>query len=179
MDSKNVKNEVVVVNEKDEVVGTMPRAEAHANGTPHRIAVVYLENDKDEVLVQVRMSGTFDHSSAGHVDPGETYLQTALREVKEELGIENIDLLSAGKGISDEKARKERNDNGVPEHRVHVFEVFVCRADPKNLAADEVKSVYWAQPKDILEDMKKNPEKYTGGFTSSLQVYLAWKNKKQ
>ena len=39
-------SDVVVVNEKDEVIGTMPKKEAHKNGTLHRIAVVYVENTK-------------------------------------------------------------------------------------------------------------------------------------
>ena len=47
-----MKNDVVVVNEKDEVVGTMSWAEAHKNGTPHRTAVIYVENPKGEILVQ-------------------------------------------------------------------------------------------------------------------------------
>lgn len=171
-------NEVVVVNEKDEVIGTMPRAEAHSNGTPHRIAIVYLENDKKEILIQERVSGTLDHSAAGHVDPGETYHQAALREAKEELGIENIELVSIGKGISDEMGRKDRNDDGKLEHRVHVYEVFVCHAEPKELAPDEVKSVYWAKAEDIFKDMEINPQKYSGGFKSSIRIYLDWKNKK-
>lgn len=169
-------NEVVVVNEKDEVIGTMPRAEAHSNGTPHRIAVVYLENDKNEILIQERISGTLDHSSAGHVDPGETYHQAALREAKEELGIESVELTSIGKGISDEMGRKDRNDDGKLEHRVHVYEVFVCYAEPQELAPDEVKSVYWAKAGDILKDMEINPRKYSGGFKSSIRIYLNWKN---
>jgi len=69
-------NNIVVVNEKDEVIGVMSRAEAHKNGIPHRIAVIYVENQKGEILVQVRMTGRLDHSSAGHVDPGEEYIDT-------------------------------------------------------------------------------------------------------
>ena len=132
-------NEVVTVNEHDEVAGTMLRSEAHKNGTPHRIAVIYVENDKGEILVQIRMSGTLDHSSAGHVDPGESYLQTAQRELKEELGIENVELVSIGKDRSDERNQKDVKS----EHVIHVFEVFLCKAQPKNLSEEEVKGVYW------------------------------------
>lgn len=162
---------VVVVNDKDEVVGTMPRAEAHKNGAPHRIAVVYIENEKGQILIQVRMSGGLDHSSAGHVDPGETYLAAALRELKEELDIKKVKLVSIGKGISNEV--KQDTD----EHRVHVFEVFVCKANPGKLNTKEVKDVYWANPDDILQEMKDSPEdkRFTGGFRASLPIYLKYK----
>lgn len=164
-------DEVVIVNEKDEVMGTMLRAEAEKNGTPHRIAVTYLENKENKILVQVRMSGSLDHSSAGHVDPGETYLETATRELEEELGVSNATLISIGKGFSDEI----RQDVG--EHRVHFFEVFVCNAKPGVLNTEEVKDVYWANPEDILREMTNNLEdnKFTGGFRVSLPIYLKYR----
>jgi isopentenyl-diphosphate Delta-isomerase len=168
-------SDVVVVNEKDEVIGTMPRAEAHSNGTPHRISIVYLENRKDEILVQVRASGFLDHSSAGHVDPGETYYETAVRELREELGVTEANLVSIGKGNSQEKSKKERHEDGVLEHRVHFFEIFACRAEPGRLAPEEVKEVYWAKAEEVFNDMKSNPLKYSGGFHASLPIYLKWK----
>jgi isopentenyldiphosphate isomerase len=158
---------VVVVNDEDEVIGTMSKKEAHQNGTPHRIAVVYLENDKGEILVQVRMSGNLDHSSAGHVDPGETYLEAAKRELKEELGIEDVQLTEVGKGRSDEIYS---NDGG---HRVHVFRIYKCKAEPIQFQKDEVQGVYWADPKQILKEMDSDPSlKFCGGFRESLKIYL-------
>jgi isopentenyldiphosphate isomerase len=168
-------NEVVVVNENDEIVGTMLRSEAHTNGTPHRIAVVYVENDANEILVQTRISGRYDHSSAGHVDPGESYLQTAARELEEELGIKNVSLISIGYGRSEEIAQTERGENKT-EHRVHIFEVFVCKAQPGVLSPEEVKSVYWATPQSVLEEMNSNPNQFTNSFTISLPIYINWKS---
>jgi isopentenyldiphosphate isomerase len=163
--------DVIVVNEKDEVVGTMPRAQAHKDGTPHRIVVVYVENPAGDILVQVRMSGRLDHSSAGHVDPGETYLDAARRELDEELGIDNVELISIGKGMSKESS-KEGNCT-------HVFEIFMCVAEPGVLQPDEVRNVYWANPKEVLKEMqdKPNDEKFCGGFRVSLPVYYNYKNK--
>lgn len=164
-------NDVIVVNEKDEIIGTMPREQAHIDGTPHRIVVVYVENLKEEILVQVRMSGDFDHSSAGHVDVGESYLDAAKRELKEELGIENVELVSIRKGISKESSRGK--------NRTHVFEAFLCVAEPNTLQKDEVNNVFWADPNEILKKMQDNPNdtKYCGGFRVSLPIYLEYKNK--
>lgn len=167
-----MKNDVVVVNEKDEVTGTISRAEAHEKGIPHRIAVIYVENLKGEILVQVRMTGRLDHSSAGHVDPGEEYIDTAKRELKEELGMENIELNLVGYGVSKE------NVSGIDGNRVHVMQIFSCVGEPRELQKDEVRSVYWTDPKEVFKEMTENPTdmKFSGGFRVSLLIYLATKS---
>ena len=164
-------NDVVVVNEKDEVMGTIPRTEAHRNGTPHRVAVVYVENLEGEILVQIRMTGRLDHSSAGHVDPGEEYIDTAKRELKEELGIDNIKINFIGHGISEEIIPN------IGEHRVHVMQIFSCVGEPGELQKDEVHNVYWANPREVLTEMMEKPTdiKFSGGFRVSLPIYLATK----
>ena len=164
-------SEVVLVNENDEVIGTLSRAEAHKNGAPHRIAVVYVENSSGEILVQVRMNGRLDHSSAGHVDPGEEYVDTAKRELREELGIDSVELRRVGHGVSEEI------DPNTGEHRVHVMDIFACAAEPGVLQEDEVQGVYWADPQKILREMQENPDdtKFSGGFRTSLPVYIAVK----
>lgn len=161
-------SDVVVVNEQDEVIGTMPKSEAHKNGILHRIAVVYVENNKGEILIQNRADGYLDHSSAGHVDPGESYLEAAKRELGEELGIKNIELKLIGHSSTWEEKYLEGKVS-------HVFDIFSCIAEPGELQVDEVKSVYWADPKKILEEMKKDKSKFCGGFIESLKIYLITK----
>ena len=161
-------DDVVVVNERDEVVGTMPKDEAHKTGAPHRIAVVYVENDAGQFLVQIRMSGALDHSAAGHVDPGESYEEAAKRELQEELGIANVALRWIGHG---DTSGESSHDGGI---RSHVFDVFVCAAEPGVLQEDEVRGVYWADPHDVLNDMKSGESGavYAGGFRVSLPIYI-------
>lgn len=162
---------VVVVNEKDEVIGTTSRKEAHREGIPHRIVVVYVENLKGEILVQVRMTGRIDHSSAGHVDPGDKYIDAAKRELSEELGMDNIQINLIGSGVSEEVVPD------IDEHRVHVMQIYSCLGEPGKLQKDEVKEVYWADPRTILEEMLANPNdmKFSGGFRVSLPIYLQLK----
>lgn len=161
-------NEVIVVDENDEVIGTMPKNEAHKNGTLHRIAVVYVENSKGEILIQNRTDGYLDHSSAGHVDPGESYMDAAKRELSEELGIKDVGL----KCIGHSRTWEEKYPGAVVSH---VFDIFSCIAEPGGLQQDEVKSVYWADPYQIAEEMKKDKSKFCGGFIESLKIYLASK----
>ena len=65
----------------------------HLNGLLHRTVHVWLVNSKKQILLQKRSKnkriypGCWDISAAGHINSGETSLQAATRETKEELGI--------------------------------------------------------------------------------------------
>lgn len=69
------------------------KAEAHRTGAWHRAAHVWIVSG-DGVLLQRRASikenwpGMWDISVAGHVGAGETAVDAAIREAREELGIE-------------------------------------------------------------------------------------------
>ena len=82
------------VNERDEVIGQAPRREVHARGWWHRAVHVLVFNARGEVFLQKRSlkkdsaAGKWDSSSAGHLDTGEDYDPAAVRELREELGIE-------------------------------------------------------------------------------------------
>ncbi len=46
---------VIWVNEKDEVFGDVPFRKAHDEGLLHRVAVVYLINERGEMRVQKKV----------------------------------------------------------------------------------------------------------------------------
>lgn|SRR3989338_4803974 len=156
---------VIWVDENDNILGEVSKEKAHAEGILHRVAVTYVVNDKNEILVQERMDmAKLDHSSAGHVDVGESYLQAAERELYEELGIISTELQEVGSVPA--------IDGGANFSAKHFMKVFVIKAIPGELQADEVKSVFWAKPEDVLLDMQVNPNKYTNGFKATLKIFL-------
>ena len=154
---------VIWVDENDKVLGEVSYEKAHREGLWHRIAVVYLINDKQQVLMQKRADGRFDHSAAGHVDGGESYLAAAQRELAEELGVSGVGLKELGYCGSD-----------ISRETKHKFMVFWCQADPVRLDPKEVAAVFWKNPADIWEDMKgdRGNIKYCGGFKATLKLYL-------
>lgn len=158
---------VIWVDEKDNVLGEITREKAHQEGLLHRVVVIYVVNDKGEIVVNERAKGErrLDHSSAGHVDVGESYLDAAKRELEEELGIAGIELKEIGYAEAQDKKENIYDCK-------HMFRAYVCEAAPVKLKEDEVKSVFWANSKEIYEDMQVNPEKYTGGFKSTLKLFL-------
>lgn len=88
-----------IVDENDRVIGQAPRSRCHGDPSlVHRVAHVLLFNSKSELLLQKRSAhkdiqpGKWDTSVGGHLDPGETYLEAAIREMREELGVARVPL---------------------------------------------------------------------------------------
>ena len=87
-----------IVDEEDRVVGLAPRSLCHGDPSlVHRVAHVLVFKDGELLLQKRSMSkdvqpGKWDTSVGGHLDPGETYLEAARREMEEELGIRGVPL---------------------------------------------------------------------------------------
>ena len=70
------------------------KQQAHEDGNFHRTVHVWIINDKNELLLQKRSAtkkthpNCWDISGAGHIKAGETISDGAIRELKEELGVE-------------------------------------------------------------------------------------------
>ena len=94
-----------ILNEDGSSTGILKeRDKVHADGDLHgavHMWIYRLKGDKAEILIQKRSKhkdswpGMYDISSAGHLDPGESFIEGAMREMKEELGISTAeDLLN-------------------------------------------------------------------------------------
>jgi 16S rRNA (adenine1518-N6/adenine1519-N6)-dimethyltransferase len=82
-----------VVDENDCVLGDAPRGEVHGNNLRHRAVHLFIFNGDGELFLQKRSRWKdrhpllWDSSAAGHVEAGEEYDATAIRELEEELGV--------------------------------------------------------------------------------------------
>lgn len=83
-----------IVNKDGERLGLeKSKAEVHRDGDWHKTVHIWCINDKQEVLLQrraadkVNFPNYWDISVAGHVDAHEQPIASALREIKEEIGI--------------------------------------------------------------------------------------------
>ncbi len=72
---------------------SISRNEAHSKGLWHRTVHIWIKNSRGDLLLQKRSStkethpGLWDISCAGHLSAGDSSIEAALRELKEELGI--------------------------------------------------------------------------------------------
>src|SRR5258708_3933610 len=82
------------VKERAEAIGPKPRREVHRLGLMHRAVHVLVFNSRGQVFLQKRsltkdrQRGLWDSSASGHLDSGEDYDACAVREVREEIGLE-------------------------------------------------------------------------------------------
>ncbi len=85
----------ILVDKDDKVLGTATRKECHSNKKLiHRGIYVVISDSKGRILLQKRSMkkdmgpGLWGISVGGHCSPGESYEDTAKREMGEELGIQ-------------------------------------------------------------------------------------------
>ena len=83
-----------VVDENDNVVGLKTRERIHKEGLLHREINVWFLTPNGEMIFQHRAKDKdtypdlLDATVGGHVEPGMSYEETAIRECKEETGID-------------------------------------------------------------------------------------------
>lgn len=83
-----------VVNENDEVIGLESRSAIHEQGLLHREIHIWFITPNGEIVFQHRAKDKdtypdkLDATVGGHVEPGMSYEETAIKECKEETGLD-------------------------------------------------------------------------------------------
>ncbi|WP_432709435.1 isopentenyl-diphosphate Delta-isomerase [Pedobacter sp.] len=86
---------VILVDERDNQVGTMGKLEAHLTGSLHRAFSVFIFNNQHELLLQQRAfakyhsGGLWTNTCCSHPKPGETLSAAANRRLQEEMGMKS------------------------------------------------------------------------------------------
>ncbi|MFA7117939.1 MAG: Type 1 glutamine amidotransferase-like domain-containing protein [Sphaerochaetaceae bacterium] len=92
---KNINTKVIldVVNNEDEVIGQASREEVHRDGLLHREIHIYFVTLNRQIIFQHRAKNKetypdlLDATVGGHVEIGDSYLDTAIKEAAEETGL--------------------------------------------------------------------------------------------
>jgi len=155
--------QVILVNEKDEQIGTMAKMEAHEKALLHRAFSVFIFNDKKELMLQQRAASKYHspllwtNTCCSHQRVGETNIEAGKRRLYEEMGFvtDLKDVLSF--------IYKAPFDNGLTEHELdHVL--FGDFNENPTINPGEVQSFKWMTLEAVKSDMEEQPEIYTEWF---------------
>ena len=154
-----------ICDENNNIIGQGMKSEILRKGLWHRTARVFIYNSSGEILIQLRgkdkelYANLWDVGAAGHVAAGENYVDTAVREAQEELGLsiskEKLDLLMV------EKFEQSWGDLNEKVFAGTYLAKFDGRIGDLKIQTDEVQELKFV-PADWLEkDVKNCPQKYT------------------
>lgn len=155
---------IQIVDENDHPTTGATREEAQTKNLIHRIVIVYVVDDKGNVLLQkrgpkVQFANCWDHSAAGHVDAGESYERAAERELAEELGVEDASLQETA------YYHTYREIDGRHFNRFHkVYTVHLPAQYHFDLQESELTAVKWFTRSAIEQLIREHPHDATNGL---------------
>ncbi|MBI4036302.1 NUDIX domain-containing protein [Candidatus Daviesbacteria bacterium] len=173
---KTVDDLVDWIDENGNLLGVVTRSRAHLKGLLHRLSVIYLLNNKKQILIQVRAKDSkWDHSVGGHVDAGEDHKESAVREMEEELGIKNLKIIELEESVI------EYPIQGRKDQSHHFFKIYVGFGQPGEINPLEVKDVFWADPYQLAAKMKKDLDhiQFTPGIKTTISTFLKYLKQNQ
>ena len=155
-----------IFDEMGNPMGIAPRSKVHTEGLWHRAANVFLFRTDGRLLIQRRQSrkqvcpGLWDLSVAEHLLPGESFEEGALRGLREELGVDGIELEPLGDVA---KSRLEVVDPGIKDYEFQQSfrGTFDGRVSPDS---SEVMETRLVGLDDLAAELEARPENFTPWF---------------
>ena len=157
-----------VIDEKDKVIGQEMRSIVHQRGLWHRGVHVFLFTGEGKLLVQQRSKDrvhsplALDCSVSEHVKAGENYFAAALRGLKEEMGVEGIEL----KRLVKFKMNYGPNDNEISELYRGVVNPAAVRFDPV-----EIERIYYYSLDELQQLLENGNHNFSYWFEQIFQWY--------
>ena len=165
--------EVILVNQENEQIGTMPKMEAHEKALLHRAFSVFIINKDGEIMLQQRAASKYHspllwtNTCCSHQRVGETNIEAGKRRLQEEMGFvaELKELFSF--------IYKAPFDNGLTEHEYDHVMIGDFNSEPK-INPEEVEDWKWMSPELVKEDIIDNPEQYTVWFKIIFEKFFQY-----
>lgn len=153
---------VVLVDDNNIPIGTADKATVHTTHTPlHRAFSLFIFNSKHQVLLTKRATnkktfpGVWTNTVCGHLAPNESTLDSAMRRLHDELGIENVALIEVAP-----YRYRFADSNGIVENEICPIVVGYYDGDPTPdpFEVDEWKWMDWEA---FLHDIEINGSIYS------------------
>jgi isopentenyl-diphosphate delta-isomerase len=164
---RSVEENVILVNEYNQEIGTAEKIEAHRKGLLHRAFSIFVLNSKGLLLLQRRAfskyhsGGLWANTCCSHPRPGELTEAAAQRRLVEEMGFDCklAEILSF--------IYRVRLDNNLIEYEYdHVFTgKYNGMPTPNNL---EVYDWKWLSIDDLIMNIQQKPYEYAFWLRASI-----------
>lgn len=152
--------QVILVDQFDNPLGTMGKMEAHEKAVLHRAFSVFILNYKGETMLQQRAMekyhspGLWTNTCCSHQRDGESNIEAGKRRLREEMGFE-ADLKELFSFVY-----KAPFDNGLTEHELDHVMIGFYNDDPF-INIEEVMDWKWMKPEAVKKAMIERPEEFT------------------
>ena len=167
---------VILVDEKDNQVGLMPKLEAHQKGLLHRAFSVFIFNSDYKLLLQKSASskyhsgGLWTNTCCSHPRDGEDIIDAANRRLNEEMGIK-----TSLRKVFDFIYTAKLDNNLIENEFDHVF-YGVYDIDPI-INKDEAEDFKWVDMETLKNDIENNKDQYTVWFKIAFDYFYNYLKK--
>jgi isopentenyl-diphosphate delta-isomerase len=155
--------QLILVNEQDEILGTMGKMEAHRAGILHRAFSIFIFNDAGELLLQQRSAtkyhsaGLWTNTCCSHPRFGEDMKLELQKRLMQEMGF-NCPLQKAFNYLY-----KVDMGNGLIEHELDHIYTGLWNGSPL-INPDEAQDWRWITPAALKTELAAGPENFTYWF---------------
>ena len=160
-----------VIDEAGKVVGKEKRSLVHRKGLLHKSVHVFVLDERGQNFIQLRSEkrdigpGLWDLSAAEHLKPGESFEEAAARGVKEELGVEPVEMEKLGEKL-------QYFDYGELKDNERVASFKCGFKGQVKLQKEEVTEGKWVSKEELLQEMVSDSKKFTPWLLQDKSVEL-------
>ncbi len=160
--------QVDVVDENDDILYPVPKAEAHEKGLLHRTVIAEIRDSEGRwVLIKQaphkQDPGQFVSPVGGHVKLGETEDDALKREVLEEAGLSDFEFRLIGKTIFNRKV--------IGRHENHYFIVYEVFSDSEVVLNHESAEARRFTEEELRRELRNNPDAFGPAFYVILKEF--------
>lgn len=168
---KKMSEQIILVDEKDNQIGTGEKMATHRQGLLHRAFSIFVFNDQGQVMLQQRAKskyhsgGKWSNTCCSHPRKGESLDQAVHRRLQDEMGFD-CELSEKTSLIY-----KVALDHGLIEHEyLHVYSG-LYDGQPK-LNPEEADDYKWLTLEELTKDITKQPEIYSEWLKIIIKEHL-------
>ncbi|MBW2986036.1 NUDIX domain-containing protein [Candidatus Woesearchaeota archaeon] len=162
-----------VVDENSEIIATASREECHEQKLRHKGIQIFILNAEGDLFVQKRSDskdtfpGLYEGGITGHVLSGEKCIEAAIRELKEELGIE----------VTADDLKEIMRFKVLFENEHELITAYLLDYDgPIKIDNDEVVSGEFVPIDDLRQRIKDDDKEFTPVFLIGFDKFMEIKD---